>query len=114
MAGKRYGIKREEVAVLISRKPVESGGKRRDLLVAYQGAIEARGATVGQDVGDGVVHSVIRRKIAGPVIALDVEGLRRILQRYLTHGILRGLGGRELDGFRRGGNLAEVAFDDRE
>src|ERR1035437_8269668 len=93
VAGQRHGIERKQVAVLYSRKAGESGREGGYLFVALHRAEQARGAAIRQNVADRVIHRVVRRQITWPVVALQIERLRRIVQCDLAHRILRRLVG---------------------
>ena len=110
VAGKRDGIKGEEARVLVAGEGAETLGLGGDLLLLDQAAIEARDAAVRHDVADGVVDRIVGIAIVGPMIALNIEGLRLVAN---DDGLLSKL--LRLDGghlFRLGaaGNAAEVFF----
>ena len=81
-------------------------------MIADEALIKARGAAVGEDVGDGVVDGVVGVAVVGLVVALDVEGLRLVLDGNGLFGELRGLDGGMGLGLGAGGDLAEVALED--
>src|SRR5580698_2216105 len=58
VAGERNGVDGEESGIFVAGESAEALGFGGDLLVANEAAIEARGAAVGEDVGDGVVYGV--------------------------------------------------------
>ena len=72
----RDGVEREEPGILSPGESAEALCLRSDLLVAHQAAIEPRRAPVGEDVGDRVIHSVVGIAIVGPMVALEIKGLR--------------------------------------
>ncbi len=92
VAGKREGIEGKQVRVLVAGQTGETGGRRGDFLVAYQRAIQPRSAAFGHEVGNRVVDCVIGVAVVGPVIALEIEGLRLFMKHDPALGILRRLG----------------------
>src|SRR5437870_13384754 len=78
VAGEWNSVKSEEVRVLVAGKTAEASRRCRDLFITYQRPVEARGAAVGHDIGDGVVNRVIFAHIVGAMIALEINGLRGI------------------------------------
>ncbi len=95
MAGSRHGIEGEQVGIFLARESAEARGFGGDFLVAHQAAIENRGAAVRHDVADRVIHRIVLIQIIGPMIALDVERLRRFFQRDRLFRLLRRLDRRQ-------------------
>src|SRR5690242_14152449 len=108
MSGSGNRIESKQVRILRSGESTETTSDRGHVLVAHHRAIQPGGSSVGEDVADCVVNGVIIVSVIRTMVALDVEGLRRIMQYDLPLGILRRLGSHVL--FRLGarGNAAEV------
>src|SRR5207302_9355404 len=85
VAGEWNAVKSEEVRVLVARKTAQATRRCRDLFITYERPVEARGAAVGQDIGDGVVNPVIFAHIVGAMIAIEINGLRGIVKHNLAY-----------------------------
>ena len=94
--GHREGVKRKQMGILNGGPTSEAGRGRGDLFVADEGAVEARSAAFGQQVGDGVEDCVVFTAIVGPVVALDVKRLGSVDQDDPPLGVLGRLGGGDL------------------
>src|SRR6185437_13308526 len=88
-----YSIESKEAGVLHTGKATEAFSDQRDTLVAHQRAVQPRGAAVGEDIGNRLIDRVVGRAVVGLVIALEIDGLRRLMHDDVA---LRGLLG--LDG----------------
>ena len=114
VAGRRHAEEGEEAGILHAREAAEAGGGRGDLLVAHERAVEARGAPAREQVLEHVVDGVVGIVEGRPVVALDVEGLRLVLDHDLALGVLRRLAGAQRRRLRDGRQAAEVPLHERE
>src|SRR6202044_763591 len=89
VAGERECIERKKMGVLVAGQSTKTRRIGSNFLVAYQCSIETRSASVRHQVGDCVVDGVIAAAVVGPVIALEIEWLRHVLQNDPPLGILR-------------------------
>src|SRR5579864_435950 len=93
----------------ISTKALREGS---DPLVPHQRAVQSRGAAFREKVGNGIENSVVRAAVVGPVVALDVNRLRHVLQHDAALGVLRRLRSGGLVGIRTGGQPSEIFLKD--
>ena len=93
MAGQGHCVEREQVRVFVSRQPGKACGVGSDFLIAHQRPVQARSAPVRHQVGDRVIHRIIRAAVVGPVVALKIDRLRHVVQHHAALRILRWLGG---------------------
>src|SRR5438093_3770243 len=88
VSGNWCSEKVKEVWILYSRKSRASFSLRGNLLVPHQRAVEARGTPFGKQVRQCVINGIILVPIIGAMIALEIDGLRVLVQNHTALGIL--------------------------
>src|SRR5712691_3925970 len=98
MAGGGDREENEHIGIFRSGEAIEASRKGGDFLVADEGAIQARGASVGHEVLKGFVDGIVFVAGAWFVVALKKDGLGSFTQNNGPLGSLPGLNGAK--GFR--------------
>src|SRR5947207_11064840 len=88
VSGNWCGEKVKEVWILYSRKSRAPLSLRGNLFVPHQRAVEPRGTPFRKQVRQCVVNGIILVAIIGRMIALEIDGLRVLVQNDTAHGIL--------------------------
>jgi hypothetical protein len=108
VAGHGNCVEGEEAGILLAGEAAKAFSDDCDALVADEGFVEAAGASVGEDVGDGGVDGVVGREVVGAVVALQVERLGGLVEHDLALRVLGWLDGNHGRGRGAGGDGAEV------
>src|SRR5262252_1674622 len=98
--------------ILVPRQSGETGGIGGNLLVPDEGPVQTRSAATRHQIGDRVVDRIVFAAIVGPMIALEINRLRSLMQNDAALRILRRLRGGVVIGLLMGGNAAKILLDD--